>query len=83
MLHRLLSTLAGFAFGAAFVLIGYFLWINDPMVVGGRKGRLFMSIQNWLIETIGMTPSGVLLIGLGLCGGGYAIYSAVFVEDED
>ena len=83
MFNKLMGVIAGVALGGAFGSIGYFLYINDPIKVGGRKGRAFMEIQDWLIGTLGTSQSGLLLMGLGLVLGGYAVYTSLTDKDDE
>ena len=71
------------ALGSAFTYIGYFLYIGDPVQAGTRKGRAFTQVQNWLIENLGMSNSGLLLIAIGILGGGLALRAALLDSDNE
>lgn len=82
MFSKLLSAIAAISFGGALTLIGYLIYSGSPLESGSRKSRLFMQAQNWLIENLGMSGAGLLMMAIGVFGGAYALYSAVSDDDE-
>ncbi|WP_107497083.1 hypothetical protein [Thalassobius sp. I31.1] len=83
MFSKLLSAIAAIAFGGAFTSIGYLMYSGSPLESGSRKARLFMQAQNWLIENLGMSNAGLLIMAIGVFGGAYALYLAFSDDDED
>ena len=83
MLTKITGIMGAIALGSAFTYIGYFLYIGDPLEAGTRKGRAFMQVQNWLIENLGMSNSGLLLMAVGVVGGGLALRAALLDSDDE
>jgi len=83
MLSKFTGAVGAIAFGGAFIYIGYLLYSGNPIESVSRKGRLFMQAQNWLVETLGMSNAGLLLIAVGVVVGGYFFRSALLDSDDD
>lgn len=83
MYSKIISAIAAIAFGGAFTYFGYLLFVGTPATSGTRRGQTFMSIQNFLIDNLGMTTSGILLMAIGLLGGAYGLFSAFTSSDDE
>ncbi|WP_208352445.1 hypothetical protein [Pseudaestuariivita rosea] len=83
MLYRIYSLIGAIVLGGSLGYLGFLLFSGTPAQTGNRRAQLFMDAQNWLIEQLGMTNAGLLLMGLGAVIGLYFVWSALFSKHDD
>lgn len=83
MLTRLFNIAIGLLGGGFFVYLGYHLYIGDPISGGGRKVRTLVQAQNWLVDTLGMTNAGYVLMAGGVILALVMIFMGGSDDDEE
>ncbi len=76
-MYKLYSIIGALAFGGGLTYLGWLIFSGTPSTSGSRRGRMFMQAQDWLIETLGTTGAGGLLMGVGILGGLYFLKNAI------
>lgn len=69
--------------GGGLVYLGYLVLTEGAVTGGGRRGGLIRLVINGLVDALGQTPAGVVLVGLGVVVGGFLLYGAVTGTGED
>lgn len=86
MFNMFTGVVGGLGFGGALAFIGYRIFIGNPFSFqGGRRGRgdFVDTAQTWLVDNLGETGAGGLLMAVGIIGGLWFVISAIKHRDEE
>jgi len=84
--NMLTGVIGGLGFGGVLAFIGYRIFTRNPFSFqGDRRGRgdIVDTSQTWLIDNLGETGAGGLLMAVGIIGGLWFVISAIKDSDEE